>query len=149
MIELDALRFDSRWQQLPESEFRAKVDATTAAAQWIADGNYASVRDVLWRRVDTVVWLEFGLIIVLRRLMSRTFKRVVTREDLGGGRRESVTRLVSRRSVLLWAIRSHRPLRAEYERATEVYCSRVVVVRLRAPRDAEKWLATIPVAPGP
>ena len=145
--ELDALRFDDQWQQLPEAEFRAEVERITAADRWIVDGNYASVRDVLWRRADTVVWLDYSLPVVLWRLVSRTLRRVITREDLGSGRRENVRRLVGRRSILLWAIKSHGPLRREYERATEVYGSRLTVVRLRSPADARQWLATVTSGP--
>jgi adenylate kinase family enzyme len=129
--ELDRVRFDSRWRQISEAEFRVKVKEIVAAPIWIIDGNYASVRDLLWRGADTGAWLDYPLHVVLRRLMWRTLKRVVSREDLGGGRRESLRRLLGRRSILLWAIRSHDPLRAEYERASQIYRSSVEIVRLR------------------
>ena len=141
--DLDVVRFDDQWQQLPEDEFRAEVDRITSAERWIIDGNYASVRDLLWRRADTVVWLDYSLPLVLWRLVSRTVRRIVRREDLGSGRRESVRRLVGRRSILVWAIKSHDPLRREYERAMEVYGSRLTVVRLRSPAATTAWLAMV------
>jgi adenylate kinase family enzyme len=142
-IELDSMRFDERWNQLPEKEFRALVEQVSDNPQWIVDGNYASVRDILWRRADTVAWLDYSLSTVLRQLSWRTFRRIVTREDLGDGRRESLRRLVGPQSIILWAIRSHGPLRAEYERAAQIYGARVDVVRLRSTRETDKWLASI------
>jgi adenylate kinase family enzyme len=67
-IELDSMRFDERWNQLPEKEFRALVEQVSDNPQWIVDGNYASVRDILWRRADTVAWLDYSLSTVLRQL---------------------------------------------------------------------------------
>jgi adenylate kinase family enzyme len=142
--ELDNVKFGPLWQQIPEAEFRARVKEIAAAPTWIIDGNYASVRDVLWGNADTVAWLDYPLHVVLRRLVWRTLRRVVSHEDLGGGRRESVRRLVGRQSILLWAIRSHRPLRAEYERASRIYGSSVELVRLRSAVDAKEWLLTVP-----
>ena len=39
------------------------------------------------------------------------------------------------------------PVWREYERATDVYGSRLTVVRLRSPRDARKWLEAVSSAP--
>lgn len=141
--ELDRVRFDRNWQQLPESEFRARVSEIATAPQWIIDGNYASVRDVLWGTADTVVWLDYSLSLVLRRLFFRTLKRIIKREDLGEGRRETVRRLVSKGSILIWAIKSYWPLRTEYERACELYRSRTIIVQLRSPAETDRWLAMI------
>lgn len=146
--ELDSLRFDSKWRQLPEAEFRTRVSKIAADPQWIIDGNYASVRDVLWGAADTVAWLDYPLSLVLRRVVSRTLKRIVTREDLGGGRRETVRRLFSKRSILVWAIKSYWPLRAEYEHASELYRSRVDILRLRSPTEAEQWLRMLSPSAG-
>src|SRR4051794_26135169 len=67
--ELDIVRFDGQWRPLSETDFRVKVAEMSNAERWIIEGNYASVRDLLWRRADTVVWLDYGLPLVLWRLM--------------------------------------------------------------------------------
>jgi adenylate kinase family enzyme len=91
--ELDVLRFALGWSQVPDGEFRGRVAELVRRERWVIDGNYASVRDLLWRRADTVVWLDYSLSVVLWRLLSRTVRRVVGREDLGSGRRERIGRL--------------------------------------------------------
>lgn len=139
-IELDRVRFGRDWQQLPETDFRESVKKLAEGPDWIIDGNYASVRDLLWSSADTVAWLDYPLRVVLRRLAWRTLRRVVLREDLGDGRRESLRRLMGRRSILVWAIRSHGPLRAEYEHASRIYGSDVELIRFRSPGDVEAWM---------
>jgi adenylate kinase family enzyme len=141
-IELDRLLLGPDWSRLPQEEFRARI-AECIVGGWIIDGNYAGVRDMLWSRADVVVWLDLPIHAVLLRLIPRTLVRLVRREDLGGGNREGVGRLLSRQSILWWAVRSHRDLRQEYERAVQVYGERVPVVRLTSAAAQRQWLAWV------
>ena len=50
------------WQQPDPEVFRSKVDVATSGEGWVADGNYSRVRDLLFSRVDTVVWLDLPLL---------------------------------------------------------------------------------------
>jgi adenylate kinase family enzyme len=54
-IELDAIVHQADWVPLPDAEFRARVDAATAADGWVVDGNYGAVRTLVWDRADTIV----------------------------------------------------------------------------------------------
>jgi hypothetical protein len=45
---------------------------------WVADGGYAAMRDITWQRVDTVVWLDCRLAVVLARWARRTVRRIRT-----------------------------------------------------------------------
>ena len=54
-IELDAINWQPGWRDLDRHdrpEFVRRVAQAIQAERWVADGNYASVRDVLWRRRD-------------------------------------------------------------------------------------------------
>jgi adenylate kinase family enzyme len=146
-FELDSIRFDDRWNQRPENEFRSLVERIADEPLWIIDGNYASVRDVVWRRADTVAWLDYSLPVVLRQLSFRTIRRIFSREDLGNGRRESLRRLFSPQSIFVWAFRSHDALRAEYERASDIYGAGCNVIRLHSPHETEEWLASMDARP--
>ena len=46
-IELDAIRHQPNWQELPDDEFRSRVAALTDADGWVVDGNYGAVRDLV------------------------------------------------------------------------------------------------------
>ena len=47
----------------------------------------------MWPRADTVVWLDLPRSQVMRQIVSRTFRRVLTREELWNGNREPVENL--------------------------------------------------------
>lgn len=142
-IETDALHWEPNWTEAPLAVFRARVEKAVGGASWVIDGNYGKVRDIVWARADTLVWLDYPLPLVLWRLVRRTFKRIVTREELWGGNRERFSMaLFSRKSILLWAITSQPRHRRDYPvllRKPEY--AHLTVVHLRSPRETETWLA--------
>jgi adenylate kinase family enzyme len=83
-IDLDMLHWESGWKGADSSVFRARVAAAVREGRWIVAGNYSSVRDLIWPNADTLIWLDYSLPIIFWRLLRRTFKRIVTREDLWG-----------------------------------------------------------------
>jgi len=90
-IELDALFHLPEWQELPRDEFRSQVAALIAADGWVVDGNYSAVRDLVWERADTVVWINLPRSVVMRRVVGRTLRRAFTREELWNGNREPLS----------------------------------------------------------
>jgi len=63
------------------------------------------VRDILWGRATTVIWLNYSFPTVFWRVFRRTMHRCVTREELWHGNRESFRlALLSRDSVLLYVL---------------------------------------------
>ena len=58
-LELDSVFHQPGWVPLPDEEFRRRVGDAVAGERWVVDGNYSSkVRDIVWARADTVVWLD-------------------------------------------------------------------------------------------
>jgi adenylate kinase family enzyme len=143
-IELDRLRYERDWQEVPINEFRDRVVALAQADSWIIDGNYSAVRELTWKRADLVVWLDYSLPVILRRLLVRTARRIVTARDVGNENREQLRRVLGRRSIILWAIRSHSPLRKEYEITIAALHSNVpFIVRHRSPKETNVWLSRV------
>jgi adenylate kinase family enzyme len=144
-IELDALHWGPNWMPLPREQFRARTDEATRATHWVADGNYSEVRDLVWGRADTLVWLEYPFAVVLGRLLSRTAHRVIAREELWNGNRESWRgTLFSRDSLLVWLFKTHWSRRKKYEALLQTpQCVHLQVVRLRSPKATERWLVGI------
>lgn len=124
---------------------RERVDEATADGGWAVDGNYSAVRDILWPRADTLVWLDYPLAIILTRVMRRTMRRLVTREELWNGNREDFRNtFFSRDSILLWALQTYRKNKQRYAVLTVApEYVHLRVVHLRSPREAERWLATM------
>jgi hypothetical protein len=100
-VELDALHWQPNWTPRPPEEFRALTADALAQGCWITDGNYGSVRDLVWSRATTVIWLNYSFPIVLWRALTRTIRRVLTQEELFSGNRESLRMaFLSRESIL-------------------------------------------------
>ncbi len=116
-VELDAYHNQAGWQELPVPEFRARVAAVVAADGWVVDGNYTRVRDLVWSRADTVVWVDPPRRRVLRQIVWRSVSRAVLRRELWNGNRESWRNLVSRdpeRSIIVWSWTRHEVYRQRY-----------------------------------
>lgn len=144
VVELDALFWGPDWQGAPDDLFRHRVERETRDGGWIVVGNYARVRDLTWRAADTLVWVDLPFPVVFWRLLTRTFRRVLTREELWGtGNTESLrTAFFSRQSILLYAIRTHRTNRQRFAAECMVMAEGRRIVRLRTQRDVERFLAT-------
>ncbi len=141
-VELDSLHWGPGWTAAPLDEFRRQVETALQGDGWVVDGNYSKVRDLVWGRAERLVWLDYGLPLVMARLVRRTVRRVLTREELWNGNRERLGEQFTRDSLWLWALQSHRRHRREYADRFQhpEYCH-LDVVRLRSPRAAAEWLA--------
>jgi len=60
-IELDALHHEPNWTEAPIDVFRKRVEQSLSGNSWVVDGNYSKVRDIVWSRADTVIWLDYPL----------------------------------------------------------------------------------------
>ena len=146
-VELDALFWDPGWTEAASEVFRARVERAVAGPGWVVDGNYGRVRDLLWPRADTIVWLDYGLPLVLGRLTARTVRRAVTGEVLWNGNRERLRehcRVWSERSLFHWLLKTY----WAYRRELPVFLAQPAhahlrVARLRRPHEARAWLADI------
>ena|SRR5436309_1292503 len=144
-VELDAVHWGPDWTEPPVELFRQRADEALRGDRWVADGNYGKVRYLVWGRAEMLVWLDYALPLVMARLVRRTFRRVITQEELWNGNRERLRdHLFTRQSLWLWALQSHRRHRREYPARFQLpeYCH-LEVVRLRCPRAAAEWLAAL------
>ena len=81
-IDLDSLHWEPNWVEAPDEIFRERVEMATSSQSWVVAGNYHVVRDIIWPRADSIIWLDYPFHIVFLRLLTRTIRRVVTREKL-------------------------------------------------------------------
>jgi len=144
-VELDALHWGPGWTLPPVEDFRRRTAEALAGEAWSTDGNYSRVRDIVWSRADTVVWLDYALPVVLWRVISRTVLRIVRREELWSGNRESFRgTFLSRDSIILWSIQSYRRRRKEYPILFgRPEYGHLRVVHLRSVRQARRWLEEV------
>lgn len=140
-IELDYLHWEPSWIEAANDVMRARVTQAISGDSWVVDGNYSMVRDIVWSKADTVVWLDYPWNVVMRRILWRTLRRVVTKQQVCNGNWETWQTTFSRDSVILWALRTYPQKRREYPQlfAQSEY-SHLQIVHLRSPSDTKAWL---------
>ena len=136
--ELDAFHFGPDWTEATATELRARVEPVLAEASWVVDGGYwGKLGDLVLERAELVVWLDVPRRIWLPRLVLRTLRRIMRRETLWSGNRETLRgAFFSRDSLLLYALRNFGRRRRRYP----ARLARFNHVRLRSPREVERWL---------
>lgn len=142
-VELDNLHWEPGWTEVSNDIFRARVDAALAGDAWTCDGNYSAVRELVWSRADTVVWLDYSLLVIFARLFRRTNRRIFQGETCCNGNREQFRlAYLSRESLYVWLLKTYWRRRREMpERLADPKFAHLTVVHLRSPGEAERWLA--------
>jgi hypothetical protein len=107
-------------------------------------------RDIVLSRATDAIWLNYPFPVVFWRALRRTSRRIVLREKLFGGNRETFRiSFLSRDSILWWVIRTHR-VRSRLCR--EIFStgagSHVRLTELRRPRDAQGLVESLRRAAG-
>ncbi|WP_025226752.1 shikimate kinase [Fimbriimonas ginsengisoli] len=148
-VELDGINHQPNWKEIETEEFRRRVGEIVAQDGWVIDGNYARVRDLIFERCDTVIWLDYSLPVILWRLTRRIFRRSLRQEVLWNGNRERFWwHFFSKESLYLWVLTTHRRRRGQ---ADEFFASPELQgktgIRFRRPSEAKAWLESVPDRP--
>ena len=146
-VELDALYFGPKFSTVPLSVLRERTSTAIAGDCWITDGNKSAVRDIVWPRADTIIWLDYPLGVSLWRLGKRALWRtsVLREEAAEAGAKTGLPKqfLAAAKGVLL-ALRSHMGQRRTYPKLFAAPANQhLAVVRLRSPRATRRWLARV------
>jgi adenylate kinase family enzyme len=88
--EMDALAFAGPdWQE--NEDLVQDVSRISSGPRWVFDSlGYPQVRDLLWSRADTIVWLDYSRAVVMRRVLRRSAARTLLRRRIFGGTFESL-----------------------------------------------------------
>ncbi|MCH7540125.1 MAG: adenylate kinase [Proteobacteria bacterium] len=143
--ELDALHHLPDWRERPTEELMHMLNEVIVAEKWIIDGNYSAVMDEHVRKADAIVWLDYSFVTVLFRLVCRTIRRSITKEELWHGNRETFRKsFFSRDSIFVWMVTTHgRRKRQCREMQAELAGTGIEFLRFSRPRQAEDWLAQL------
>ena len=142
-LELDSIFHQPGWQPLDRAVFVRRVDEFTQAPGWVVDGNYSAVRDLVWSRADTVIWLDLPRFLVMRQVIWRTLRRMATNAELWNGNREQWRNLLGRpeESIIVWAWTKHRTYHDRYLTAqTDPANAHLTFVRLHTGKQKAELL---------
>ncbi|MFF1541771.1 AAA family ATPase [Microbacterium sp. NPDC058269] len=142
-IEIDALFHGPNWT--PRPEFLDDVRAFAADDRWITEWQYTSkgTDEILAPRAQLVLWLDYPYRVVRGRLIRRTLARGILRRELWNGNREKGPwNLLNRdpeENILAWQRATLHKWAERFPELQERF-PHLTVVRLRHPREAERWL---------
>ncbi|MBH0009752.1 AAA family ATPase [Salinibacterium sp. SWN1162] len=139
--EIDALFHGPEWT--PRPEFLEDVRALVETPSWVTEWQYDSARPTLAAHADLLVWLDLPFFrTTLPRVIRRTIRRAVHREELWNGNLEAPlhTFFTDREHVVKWAITTRHKYTLEVP-PLEAQHPDLVIVRLRSQREIERWLA--------
>lgn len=150
LYELDAIFWDGNGRALPNGEFIKAVADLTEGGAWVLDGHYRAVRELIWRRSEMVIWLNYPLLLVGYRLLRRFVKKRRAARDREAPETQAGEELDERRAQAsaTWHDRLSRLARTiserrEYGRLLNAPEYRSVeVVELKSPRAAENFIRT-------
>ena len=149
-LEMDAIFWGPDWAFPEDKELISKLSAALEGKNWVLDGNYTRTLPIKWENVDTVIWLDFNFLRTLYQAAVRAFSRVISQEELwpGTGSRETIRKLFSRDSILLWTISTHGRNRKKFESyMNSPEFSHIKFIPLRSPLETENFLNNITSKP--
>jgi adenylate kinase family enzyme len=137
---MDALYHGPGWTRL--APFETDVAAICASDSWVFDSHgYKDVRDLVWSRADTVVWLDHSRPVVLGRVRRRSFDRACNGTEAFDGNTETFRSWLDPEHPVQWSMRSYRSRGRETRRRFQdpAYAD-MRKVRLRDPAAAQRRL---------
>ncbi|MFC6044235.1 AAA family ATPase [Nocardioides hankookensis] len=137
--EMDGLHHGPGWTKRPE--FEADVDAVVAADSWVCEWQYDYARPLLTRHADLMVWVDLPFPLTLSRVVRRTLRRRLRREELWNGNQEGPLWhfFTDDEHIVRWAI-STRNLYDERVPVVAAERPELPIVRLRSTRDVDRWV---------
>lgn len=91
VTDLDLLFWGPAWSRVDLNMFRERTQEVLANERWIIAGSYLrQVADLVWAQADTVVWLDLPRRVSFSRVLRRTVRQFVRREDVFPGCRQSL-----------------------------------------------------------
>ena len=144
-LELDSIYHQANWTALPNDSFRRQVASYVEGENWVIDGNYSAVSDLLNARATHVIWLDYPRWFVMLRLFRRTLWRAITSQELWNGNRESAKTWLNpdpKENILVWAWTTHARTRQRYETLFNEQTD-TVKIRIGSPLQASRVLNSL------
>ena len=150
-VELDALNWEPGWVAMHDTvpqELERRFHTATRGERWVVAGSYLShSQRCFWERLETVVWLDLPMPLLLWRVLHRTWQPWRSRELLWGTNHERFWPqfLIWRQdSLLTWLVTQHaRKRRHMLALQTDPRWSHIRFVRLTSAREVAVFVSAV------
>lgn len=138
-VELDSLFHGPNWSV--RTTFEAEVEQFISQDRWVLEWQYERVRQRLLSHADLLIWLDYPLVVVMKRVIWRTIRRSMRREPLWNGNVEPPlwTILTNPEHIIRWAWRTRASYPGRIRRALADYPA-LPILRITDPRETRRVL---------
>jgi hypothetical protein len=143
LVETDPFYWGPGWVPARSHEVRMLAERATDGAEWVLDGNFDELRDLVWARADAIVWLDYPTALILGRVVRRNLLWMLARSEVWSGNRMSLSRALSgiRHSARSIAVK-RRKYPVWLSELSDKECARI-----RTPEELPVWMATAAARP--
>lgn len=125
------------WVERDHAEQARMIEEIAAREAWVLDSFYGKWSDLLIPRAEAIVALDYPRWLSLARLVRRTVRRLMLRQQVCNGNTETFRRVIARNSIIRWHFTSFANKRT---RIREYQDAGLPVLRFTKPRELERWL---------
>ena len=138
---LDRMNWQPGWIESDKKDLRDRIAEVVAKDSWLIDGNYSASLDIRLKRADTILYLDYPIVLCLWRVFRRmTSAGRALRPDMTEGCVERVD------PAFLWYVATWRSgPRKRTEKKLFGFTGRLI--RLTSPAATRRWLATLGQSP--
>lgn len=151
-VELDALNWLPGWIGLNETdpdELERRFEHATRGDAWVVAGSYTRfAKQTFWPRLDTVVWLDLPVPLLVWRVLRRSWRRWRTKELLWGTNFERFWPQLAlwrkEDSLVYWIVSAQRRKREGMHAAmADPRWAHIRFIRLASVEDIETFAASV------
>ncbi len=140
LIHMDQLNWRSGWIESEPAQLRSAVEQVAAGSRWLIDGTYGGTLAPRAERADTIVYLDFPILLCAWRVLKRVaIWHGRPRPDMPDGCPERFDA-----AFILYVLRWNSGPRLRLEARLKGHEHKVI--RLKSPRTLCHWLETLPLA---
>jgi adenylate kinase family enzyme len=140
-IELDEFYWLPGWKERDADEFAELVKQATPSDNWVMDGNYDKLFRCFATIPDLMIWLDYPLYIVIWRCIKRSVWRIISRENICNGNRESLRQQLTKDgSILYWVLTTYRIRRQQLK---EYKLVGHIIIEFKHPKDVNALINNV------
>jgi adenylate kinase family enzyme len=147
-IQLDSLFWKTNWEASSDEDFFKKIKVVVSKDQWIVDGNYGRAQHLSWALADTVIWIDLPFWMTFFQSLKRSLTRALSRNEIwpGTGNRESLWRMFSRDSIIVWLFKTYDLNKLRFQKQIEdPRYNQIKFYRLRSRKEMNQFLEDLSV----
>lgn len=143
-IHMDLLFWLPNWTQPTDEVFFKKIEDSVMQKKWVLDGNYGRTHHLTWPIADTVIWIDYPLWLTFYQNFKRGLQRAFSGKELwpGTGNKESLLRMFSKDSILIWLLKTYESNRQRYlARMKDPKYAHLKFVHLKSRKEVKEFLS--------